>query len=169
MGFCLSFCLSGNTFFCPTIIPRKEGISMKPSSPHKPKLGFPTYAVLFSVGAIGYYSLEIAYRGYSHWSMAICGGLCVCLIFLANRKLSRLSLPVRALVGALIITAVEFVAGCILNLWLGWDIWNYSKLPLNLFGQITPVFSAVWFLLCLPVCFLCKLADDRLPRQKKAE
>ena len=137
----------------------------------KIKLGLPFCAILFSVGAAGYYGLEIAYRGFSHWSMAICGGLCVCLVFLANRRLSRHSLLLRALVGAFIITAVEFVAGCILNLWLGWGIWNYSALPFNLLGQITPVFSAIWFLLCLPVCFLCKLADNRLSQlqRKKAE
>lgn len=146
-------------------------------SPHaelpKIKIGLPALLILFSVGAVGYYSLELAFRGFSHWSMALCGGVCICLIFLTNRKLSRLPLLVRALVGALIITAVELVAGCILNLWLGWGIWNYSQLPLNLWGQITPVFSAIWFLLCIPVCVGCTLADHYLSRRplnpKKAE
>lgn len=128
--------------------------------------------ILFSVGAAGYYSLEVAFRGYSHWSMAICGGLCVWLIFFMNRRLFHRPLLLRALVGALIITAVELIAGCILNLYLGWGIWNYSRLPLNLWGQITPVFSAVWFLLCIPVCIACTLVDSRLSRRlqtKKAE
>lgn len=143
------------------------------STPHKLGAKIPAFLVLFSVGAAGYYSLEIAFRGFSHWSMALCGGLCVYLIFLANRRLSHRPLLARAFMGALIITAVEFVAGCILNLWLGWSIWNYSHLPLNLLGQITPVFSAIWFLLCVPVCFLCTIADNRLLRHrfstKKAE
>lgn len=148
-------------------------MKISPSTSHKMGARIPAFLVLFPVGAVGYYSLEIAFRGFSHWSMALCGGLCVCLIFLANRRLSRRPLIVRAFMGALIITAVEFVAGCILNLWLGWSIWNYSHLPLNLLGQITPVFSAIWFLLCLPVCFLCTVADNRLFQRrlpiKKAE
>lgn len=128
---------------------------------------------LFPVGAIGYYSLELAFRGRSHWSMAICGGLCICLIYAANRKASSLPLLIRALIGSAIITAVEFVAGCILNLWLGWGIWSYAALPFNLLGQIAPAFSALWFLLCIPVCLCFSLAQKHFPRlvakRKKAE
>lgn len=140
--------------------------------PRLPKT-LPLLLILFPIGAAGYYALEVAFRGFSHWTMALCGGLCVCLIFLANRKLADRPLLLRALAGAAIITAVEFVTGCIVNLWLGWGIWNYSHLPLNLLGQITPVFSAVWFLLCIPVCMGCSLANLALLRiqlrAKKAE
>ena len=125
--------------------------------------------ILFPIGAAGYYALELAFRGFSHWTMALCGGLCVCLIFLANRKLADRPLLLRALTGAAIITAVEFVTGCIVNLWLGWGIWNYSHLPLNLLGQITPVFSVIWFLLCIPVCMGCSLANLALLRTKLRE
>lgn len=131
------------------------------------------YLFLFPIGAIGYYSLELAFRGRSHWSMAICGGLCICLIYVANRKFSRLPLLLRALIGSAIITAVEFVAGCILNLWLGWGIWSYAALPFNFLGQIAPAFSALWFLLCIPVCLCFSLAQKHFPRlvakRKKAE
>ena len=129
--------------------------------------------LLFPLGAAGYYVLEIAFRGYSHWSMALCGGLCICLIYLANRRFSRLPLPLRAAIGATIITAVEFVAGCILNLWLEWNVWSYESLPYNLLGQIAPTFSALWFMLCLPICFLLTLAQKHSSRlavkRKKAE
>jgi len=120
------------------------------------------FSLLFTVGATGYYLIEIAFRGYSHWSMALCGGICLCLIYLTNRRFSHYHLFLRALFGALIITAVEFLAGCILNLYLHWDIWDYSHLPLNLLGQITPVFSGVWFLLSIPVCFFSSLLSHRL-------
>ena len=46
-------------------------------------------------------------------------------------------------------TAVEFVAGLVLNLWLGLDIWDYSHLPFNLMGQICPQFAALWWGLCM--------------------
>ncbi len=111
--------------------------------------------ILFSVGGVGYYGLEVAFRGYSHWSMALCGGVCLLSIYHANRKLSKQNIAVRALAGAGIITLVEFVCGCIVNLALDWKVWDYSHLPMNLLGQICLPFTALWFVLCIPVCSIC--------------
>lgn len=108
----------------------------------------------FLVGALLYYGIELAVRGWSHWTMAICGGLCLMGIYHVNRLLRRHSILLRALCGALIITAVEFVAGCILNLWLGLNIWNYGIHTLNLLGQICPYMSFFWFLLSIPACWI---------------
>ena len=47
-----------------------------------------------------------------------------------------------------LVTFVEFCAGCVLNLWLGLDIWDYSDIPFNLLGQICLPFSLVWWVLC---------------------
>ena len=146
---------------------------MKSDHRFSPRLSTPPSLLLFPIGAVGYYALEIAFRGYSHWSMALCGGLCICLIYVANRKLFRFPLLLRALIGTAIITAVEFIAGCILNLWLGWNIWSYESLPYNLLGQIAPTFSALWFLLCLPVCFVFTITEKHfrglVSKRKKAE
>ena len=120
------------------------------------------FPLLFLFGAVGYYLIEIAFRGYSHWTMALCGGICLCLIYLTNRRLARRSLLLRALLGALIITAVEFVAGCILNLWLGLGIWNYTEVPLNLWGQICLPFFVLWFLLSLGAAGLCRLIRKQI-------
>ena len=49
-----------------------------------------------------------------------------------------------AVAGALIATAAEFVTGCVVNLWLGWGVWDYSALPGNLLGQICPQFTLLW-------------------------
>lgn len=51
------------------------------------------------------------------------------------------------LIGCVIITALEFAAGCIVNLWLGLDVWDYSQKPLNLLGQISLGSSAAWYFL----------------------
>ena len=40
--------------------------------------------------------------------------------------------------------AAEFAAGCVLNLWLGLGVWDYTDMPFNLMGQICLPFSAVW-------------------------
>ena len=118
--------------------------------------------MLFAIGGVGYYSLEVAFRGYSHLSMAICGGVCLFLIYRMNRRLKKKRLAVRALGGAFIITVIEFICGCIVNLWFGLNVWDYSHLPLNLLGQICLPFTVLWFLMSFPVCsVLDKLCEKR--------
>lgn len=46
-----------------------------------------------------------------------------------------------------VITTVEFIAGYIINIRLGWDVWDYSELPFNLMGQICLPYMGLWFLL----------------------
>ena len=123
------------------------------------------WCFLFLLGATGYFGIELLFRGFSHWSMALCGGLCLCLIYAVNYKLNRTPLLIRALLGSLIITAVELASGCLLNLYLGWHIWDYSNYAIHLWGQITPTFSGLWFLLCIPVCLFCSLADGVVLRR----
>ena len=111
--------------------------------------------LLLLVGGAGYYAIELAFRGHSHWSMALCGGICLCAIYHMNRHLRAKPIVLRALIGALIITSVELICGCIVNLALGWRIWDYSGMPLQLLGQICLPFSLLWAALCLPVCAVC--------------
>ena len=54
------------------------------------------------------------------------------------------SIVKQAVISALIITTFEFITGCIVNLWLGWNVWDYSELPCNLLGQISLFSSIVW-------------------------
>lgn len=123
-------------------------------------------SALLLIGGLGYYGIEIAFRGRSHWSMAICGGVCLCAIYHMNRRLRHKPIFFRALCGALIITAVEFVCGCIVNLLLGWKIWDYSGMPYQLLGQICLPFSLLWAALCLPVCAVCSLLTPRQDAKK---
>ncbi len=46
--------------------------------------------------------------------------------------------------------------GCVVNLWLRLEVWHYGDMPFNLWGQICPTFSALWFLLSLPALWLCE-------------
>ena len=55
--------------------------------------------------------------------------------------------PLQMLIGCLIITGTELIAGIVLNMWLGLNIWDYSNMPLNLWGQICLPFSCLWFFL----------------------
>ena len=55
-----------------------------------------------------------------------------------------MSLSLQALICGSAIMVVEFMAGVVLNLWLGLGVWDYSNLPGNLLGQICPQFFLVW-------------------------
>lgn len=55
----------------------------------------------------------------------------------------------QAAICALAITAVEFTAGLVLNVWLGLGVWDYSQLAGNIMGQICPQFMALWFVLSI--------------------
>lgn len=104
--------------------------------------------VLFSVGGAIYIMIEMLWRGYSHWSMFIVGGLCFVLIGLINEYFSYdIPLIWQMMIGACIVTAVEFVSGCIINLWLGLNVWDYSDMPFNIWGQVCLPYMVLWSLL----------------------
>lgn len=42
------------------------------------------------------------------------------------------------------ITVVEFVAGLIINVWLGMGVWDYSAMTGNIMGQVCPQFLIMW-------------------------
>lgn len=117
------------------------------------------YMFLFSFGGIVYLIIELLWRGYSHWSMFILGGMCFVCLGLINKKYTwDIPLILQMLYGAFIITVLEFVAGCILNLRLGLNVWDYSNMPLNILGQVCLPYMALWFFLS-PVCIV---VDDYL-------
>ena len=103
------------------------------------------HLILGTIGGLIYVLLELIWRGYSHWTMFLLGAVCFILIGLVNEVFEwDTPLLLQMLCGCAIITALEFVTGCIVNLWLGWDVWDYSELPFNLWGQISLFSSIVW-------------------------
>lgn len=112
------------------------------------------YFFLFSFGGIAYILIELLWRGYSHSSMFILGGLCFVLLGLINKKFTRdIPLPIQILIGTFIITFLEFIFGCIFNLWLNLNIWDYSDMPYNIMGQICLQYMLLWLFLS-PVCII---------------
>ncbi|MFV0341640.1 MAG: putative ABC transporter permease [Anaerocolumna sp.] len=117
------------------------------------------YILLFFIGGFLYCGIELIFRGYSHISMLIAGGICFVLIGLLNEIFpQKISLISQMFISCLIITMVEFVSGYIVNILLGLNVWDYSDLPYNYLGQICLLFSNIWFFLSLPAIIL----DDYL-------
>ena len=90
-----------------------------------------------SLGGLLYRGLELLWRGHSHWTMFFLGGVCFFLIGCVNEVIPWcVPLWKQALIGAAIITSLEFLAGLVVNRLLGWNVWDYSGMPLNVLGQI---------------------------------
>lgn len=125
------------------------------------------YLYLFLIGGIGYYLLEVIYRGFSHWSMAITGGICLGILYFISGKVPIKSIAFKALIGCLAITAIEFAVGLIVNVKLGLSVWDYSELPFNLYGQVCLWFTVIWFALCIPVMIIFSSMQSRhRPRRR---
>lgn len=108
------------------------------------------YIALGLTGGLLYVLIETVWRGYSHWTMFALGGLCFLALGLINEVLSwDTPLWKQVLIGACLITGLEFLTGCIVNLWLGWDVWDYSAMPGNVLGQICPQYFLLWLLVSL--------------------
>lgn len=74
-------------------------------------------------------------------------GACFLCCGLLNENMKiKMSFISQMVLSALIITALEFITGLIVNIWLKMDIWDYSQLPYNFMGQICLLYSIFWFL-----------------------
>lgn len=114
------------------------------------------FSVFWLIGIL-YVFMEVAYTsitagelrlvGHSSlWMMLVGGCLGVILDNLNEIKwLRKLDYRLRVFIGGTSIIALEFISGCILNLWLGFDIWDYSKSFGNLLGQIDVMHSMYWY------------------------
>ena len=111
--------------------------------------------ILFLIGGFIYVAIELGFRGYSHWTMFLLGGLCFILIGGLNNYIPwEMSIIKQGIIGALIVTSLEFIFGLVLNLYLNLGIWDYSNMPFNILGQICLPFSIAWFFLSLVAIFV---------------
>ena len=113
------------------------------------------YAFLAWFGGSTYCALEVIWRGYSHWTMLVLAAVVFIIVGLLNEVWSwQTSLALQVAAGTALATALEFTIGCIVNLWLGWDVWDYSDMPGNLMGQICPQYTLLWAALVLVAILL---------------
>lgn len=96
----------------------------------------------FLLGGTAYVALEMLWRGRSHGSMFLAGGICFLLLGKLEQRCAGMSAFRRALAGAGIITAVELLFGFLFN--RSYQVWDYRGQWGNFRGQICPLFSLLW-------------------------
>ena len=98
------------------------------------------WLTLFLCGGVLYVTIELLWRGWSHYSMFLAGGIG----FLLLGRLTKDHLPpwAEVLIWAGIITMIELSAGLLFN--REYTVWDYRGAPLNLWGQICLPFTLLW-------------------------
>lgn len=114
---------------------------------------------VFAIGAAGYTCAEILWRGWTHWTMTLTGGLCVLGIHHINSR-SKSGFAVKTLESTALITGLEFAVGCVVNKLLHWNVWDYSEMPLNILGQICPQYILLWVPLAALALLISRLFCD---------
>lgn len=107
------------------------------------------FLFLWAIGGCIYYGFEIIFRGFSHWSMFVLGGICLVFCYAQGIAL-RWSEPMwrQILRCVIFVTAMEFITGIIVNKWMQLQVWDYTNQPFQIFGQICLPFSILFAGLC---------------------
>ena len=117
------------------------------------------HCILFALGGIFYLLIELLWRGYSHWSMFVLGGVCFVILGLINEFFTyEIPLFLQMLIGAFVITLLEFITGYIVNIKLHLNVWSYADMPYNIMGQVCLLYTILWFFMSSA----CIVVDDWL-------
>lgn len=98
------------------------------------------FFLLLLAGGSVYVCIELLWRGRSHGSMFLCGGLCTVLIGMLNEWAPGLPLTAQMLLGFLFNRS--------------YAVWDYRGLPHNFHGQICPQYFCGWLGIALLAVFL---------------
>jgi len=109
----------------------------------------------FLIGAVAYPLIELGWRGRTHPSMALAGGLALKGLGMIAQTQTGRPLWQQALLGGLLITGIEYGIGCVFN--RRYQVWDYRRTPLNMRGQICLPFTAAWCALSAGALALMRL------------
>ena len=114
-------------------------------------------SVLFAIGGLLYIIIELLWRGRTHWTMFVVGGLCFVWIGRINEIFTfEMSLMYQMFISSWLVTFIELIEGIVIN--GNYAIWDYRDMPLNLLGQVCLPYTVLWFFLSCPAIIL----DDYL-------
>jgi uncharacterized membrane protein len=114
---------------------------------------------MFFLGGTGYVGLEYLWRGRSHISMFLAGGICFLLLGKLEKTVHRP--PLKAAAGMLSVTGVEFLFGLAVN--RDHTVWDYRRQPCNILGQVCPQFMLLWLPLSIFAMKLHNRLEQALP------
>ncbi len=122
--------------------------------------------LVFLFGAGVYPIIEITTRGFTHWSMMLTGGAAFLSFYIINRYTENQSKFIKAFYGMFSVTALELTVGLIVNRLFNMNVWDYSGMKFNLFGQISVGFSACWYAVSFISFCILDIADFILSELK---
>lgn len=117
--------------------------------------------VLFYLGGSAYMILEFFWRGRSHGSMFILGGLCFLLVGALNRWL-RIPLALQLVLSAVMITGLELITGLLVN--RDYAVWDYRGMPYHYLGQVCLNYSLLWIPVSMAAILLYRWVEPKLKR-----
>ncbi|MCI8553865.1 MAG: hypothetical protein HFJ80_02830 [Clostridiales bacterium] len=117
---------------------------------------------LFCLGGGIYNLIEVVWRGYTHWSMFLVGGACFHIMGKIQNSPRVKRLVSRCALCSVAVTGVEFVSGCLFNLGFRMNVWDYSRMPFNLMGQVCALYAVLWGLLSIAAKPVYRLLRERL-------
>lgn len=113
------------------------------------------YIFLWALGGSIYYLLEMGFRGFSHWSMFVVGGLALCFCTYQGEAMHWTEgLWIQLIRSVVFVTALEFITGILVNKYFHLAVWDYSDQPFNLWGQICIPFMILFSGLLLLAIYL---------------
>lgn len=118
--------------------------------------------IVFGFGCFMYSLVEVIFRGFTHWTMFITGGIVFSVLYYIFDISCGKNIIKGAFIGSVIITTVEYAVGCVVNIALKMRVWDYSASPMNLFGQICLKFSLGWFVLSIFAFFIASFLRQKL-------
>ena len=119
--------------------------------------------ILFYIGGTAYMILEFLWRGRSHGSMFLLGGLCFLLVGGGASRFPKIPVPVRPILGAGVITGLELITGLLVN--RDYTVWDYRDQLFQFQGQICLAFSLLWMPVSLMAMELYAVTKKKLAQK----
>ena len=113
--------------------------------------------VLFYLGGAAYVMLELLWRGRSHGSMFLLGGLCFLLLGQLDKRFPGMPPAWKVILGAALVTALELITGLLVN--RDFRVWDYRAMPYHYLGQICLNYSLLWMPVSLVAMLLYQKAE----------
>ena len=107
------------------------------------------FLFFLTTGGCIYYAVEILFRGFSHWTMFLLGGICFLFFYMQGIATGwREALWIQTLRATIFVVSMEFITGIIVNKYLAMNVWDYENMPFHVFGQICLPFAVIFSGLC---------------------